>query len=368
MFGIIYAGTVNKELGDLVAVRTSAAVPVFGRYRAIDFILSNMTKSKIKNIALITNKNYLSLFDHLGFGHDFGIPRKSGGLFFMSPDAVPENKGDYRGMLDALASIRSYITERNEDYAVITGVHQIYKINFNEVLNYHINSNADMTAIFTPHKSSATKFDNVKFEMNTEGRITGMEIDSLSPSFSNQSAETIIVKKNYLLEIIDETVSQGKFSFNRDFLLSAIKTKRVMGYAHTGYIGRMDSVKEYYDMNMDMLIADNRKELFDVPGGVYKKIKNEVPARYTGTSDVKNSLIADGCIIEGEVKNSVLFRKVHVKKGAVVKNSILLQGVTISSGASVNNMILDKNVFISEGKILSSESSYPLIIKKGVHL
>lgn len=371
VFGLIYAGEQNINLIDLTTKRAIGALPVAGRYRAIDFQISNMVNSGIRNVGVITQRNYQSLMDHLGSGKDWDLSRKNDGLFILPPYDTIENSGDHRGVCDAVKNAMSYVRRAPQQYCLLTGSYTIYNATYHEMYKAHIENNADVTVLYNvanPAFDRSAGFKEVRMTIDETGRVTDMEQDAFMPSSTNVGMDIYLIRKDLLEYLVEDATARGKYSFVSDVLIPNLKRLRVFGVKYDGYVGRMSSVASYFAFNKDTLNVDVQKDLFNNERPVYTKIKDEAPVKYGANASVKNSIIADGCIIEGKVENSVLFRSVYVGKGTVIKNSIIMQDSEIYQNCYLENVILDKKVHIRSERRLIGDESYPVIIKKGAFL
>ncbi|MDR1816371.1 MAG: glucose-1-phosphate adenylyltransferase subunit GlgD, partial [Clostridiales Family XIII bacterium] len=345
-FGIIYAGEEVSNLRELVDTRAIGALPIGGKYRVIDFVLSNMVNSDIRNVGVITSRNYNSLMDHLASGKAWDLSRKSDGLFVLTPFSLRENPGIFRGKVEALKSAMDYIRRAKQEYCVLTGATHVYNSTYDDMMRFHVESGADVTVLY--HKTDVVVhgdgFHDVFLSVDENGVVTEIEVNPTLSELNALSMKTYIIRKDILIYLVDESYSRGEYLFSEDLLRNNLHRIKVMAYEHKGYVGTMRSVAAYYRMNMDLLDAGVREELLASGNPVYTKVKDSVPAKHTETANVKNSLVANGCIIEGNVENSVLFRDVHIGRGACVKNSIILANTAVSEGAELEYTILDKNV------------------------
>lgn len=367
-FGLIYAGEQNINLRELVYLRTVGALPVGGRYRAIDFILSNMVNSGIRNVGVIAQRSYHSLMDHLGSGKEWDLSRKNDGLFILPPFSSAENMGSYRGIVDAIKGVMSYISRSKQQYCVFSGSYTIYNMAFDDMVRYHLDTGADITMLYNEEESDdfrGERFNDVRLHLNDEGRLIDLEINAALSDSKKVGMDTYVIRKDLLEYLVEDCMSRGKYNFVSDLLMNNLNRIKIMGYKHGGYVGRLHSVASYYKLNMDFLNTDIQKDLFYGDNQIYTKIKDEVPAKYAKTSNVKNSLVANGCIIEGEVENSVLFRGVYVGKGTKIKNSIIMQNSEIYNNSDLEYVILDKSVNIRQGRRLIGDEVFPVIIRKG---
>ena len=365
--GIIYTAESDVELKDLTKKRSIAAVPIGGRYRIIDFTLSNMVNSGVENIGVITQNNYSSLMDHLGSGKEWDLSRKRNGLFILPPYIGYNNPGRYRGSIDALHGIMSYIRKSPQRYVVFSGSHMLCNISYDDAFEYHIKKNADITVIYKEEKDLPT-YELSKYillQNDNDGRITDIEVNPSTPSSNKISMKMYIMEKSLLEYLVEECVARGGSSFIKDVLQKKVNKLKIYGFPFSGYLARIDSILTYYKYNMELLNPEVRNELFFSSGRIYTKIKDEVPVKYTKDANVQNSIVADGCIIEGEIQNSVIFRGVRVCKGAQIKNSIIMQDTEVQENSIVENVILDKEVLIRRGKRLTGQENYPIVIGKG---
>lgn len=373
VMGVIYTSRNDLRLRELTMSRAVAALPVLSRYRIIDFVLSSLVNSGARNVGVIMQKNYHSLMDHLGSGKEWDLHTRNDGLFILPPYLTRENVGTYGGMLDALRSNLRYLRRSKQEYLILTNSETVYNMNFDNALRYHIDKGADITLIYT--KAANMRFDpdvtdrHVYLDVDQKGVIKDYEVGSVEPSYDNFYMDVLIIRREMLAHMVDQAVAHGEHDFGKEMLQSHIRAgdMKVMGYEYKGYACRIESVLSLYQFNMDMLDVKRRHEMFNV-NPVYTKIRDEVPAKYMGDSSSCNSLVADGCIIEGHIENSILFRGVRVSPGARVKNSIIMQDTEIQSGAEVENVILDKQVTIKRDGRLIGRPSYPIVIAKGTTL
>lgn len=368
VFGLIYAGENNMNLRDLVYMRALGALPLGGKYRAIDFQLSNMVNSGIRNIGVITQKNYHSLMDHLGSGKEWDLSRKNDGLFVLPPFDTYQNTGQYRGYVDAIKNVMAYVRRAKQQYCLLTGSYTICNAVYDDMIREHLATGADITLLYNvmPRlEPEENMFKDIRMEVDETGRVIDMEINSRAPKYSKAGMDIYLIRKDLLEYLVEEAASRGKSSFVRDVLIANLNRLNIRGVEHKGYVGRLHSVASYFQMNMDFLKADVQKELFYTENPILTKIKDEVPAKYGSSASVKNSLVANGCIIEGTVENSVLFRGVRVEPGSVIKNSIVMQDSEIYQNSYLENVILDKQVHIRTGKRLIGSDGFPVIIRKG---
>lgn len=367
-FGLIWTGEDAPHLKELTAERSIGAVPFGGRYRAVDFPLSNLVNTGITNVGVITQRNYNSLMDHIGGGAPWDLHRKRDGLFVLTPFFTRENSGFYRGTVDALQGAINYIRKVPYQYCIFMGARTLYNTTYERMMEQHLASGADVTCLYSIEPADSFVYEesgnDVRFLMNERGRITDMEIDSLRPKSSNCSMDCMILEKSLLDYLLNEAHGRGYVDFLRDMIFKRLDTLKVYGFRYDDHVARLDSLSTYFHENMELLKADVRADLFSQENPIYTKVKNEAPARYAEGALVKNSMVADGCLIEGEVENCVLFRGVRVARGAVVKNCIVMQGATVADNAHLENVILDKNVLVRRDRRLLGTENFPVVIRK----
>jgi len=367
-FGLLYSGEEIPNLRELVDQRTVGALPIGAKYRVIDFPLSNMVNSDIRSVGVIVSRKYNSLMDHLGSGKAWDLSRKNEGLFILTPFSLRETPGVYRGKVEALKSSLDYVRRVRQEYCIIAGATSIYNMDYDEMMRFHIDSEADITVLYhsvMPGFEVDEQYRDVFFELSDEGRIKSIEINPGLPSLTARSLKSYIIRKDILIYLIEDSCSKGEYKFSENLLRNNLERLRIMAYEHKGYVGMLRSSKAYFDVNMDLLNPAIRKELLHSKNRIYTKAKDSVPAKYTKTADLKHSLIANECIIEGSVENSVLFRDVYVGRGAKIKNCIILPGTNVGGDARLEYVILDKNVSVRNRSKLAGNENFPIVVGKG---
>ena len=369
-FGLIYTGENNPLMRDLTLSRSVAAVPFGGRYRCIDFILSDMVNSGVTSVGLITQKNYHSLMDHLGSGKEWDLHRKREGLFLLPPFMTKENPGLYRGSVDALRSCFGYARRCPQRYVILSGSHTIFNMRFNDILERHIKTGADITVMYneTGPFSREDQNKDLRLSLDENGRITEMQYNPLRPNSPYQSCDVAILDKNLLEYLVEEAYARGNFDLIRDIMLKKINTLNIMGYRYDGFVARLDSLNCYFSHSMALLRPEVRADLFNRRHPIYTKVKDEVATSYGPDAVVSNAMLADGCTVEGQVENSLIFRGVTIGKGAVVRNSIIMQAAAIGERCVLDHVILDKGVTIRPERTLIGYDSFPIILKKSTTL
>ncbi len=366
--GIIFPNSYDAFIPDLVNVRLMASIPFASRYRMIDFMLSSMVNCGIDHVSVMVNNNYLSLTDHLGSGRAWDLVRKSGGLNVLPPFAEKGSK-PYVGRVGALANILTFLKEQKEKYVVMTDANMAANFDFNAMIEAHKESGADVTIAYKEmplpegfKNATTTKGYYYTFGLDN-GRITKIYVNPKEDGIQDFSLNIYVLERELLIKLITEASVLGQEYFERDILLPQLAKLNVQAYKYEGYVAYISNIKSYFDENMKLLDDHNLNGLFGA-APIYTKIRDDNPTRYVAGAKVKNIMAADGCIIEGEVENSILFRGVKVAKGAKVKNCILMQDTVVEAGADIEYMITDKNVTISAGKEMKGTDTFPVYIAK----
>ena len=366
ILGIVFSTMHDEYMGEITRRRTMASVPFGGRYRLIDFTLSNMVNSGIYDIGVITKSNYQSLMDHLGSGRDWDLSRKRGGLCILPPFSNVNSTGIYSGRLDALAGIMGYIQNSKAQYVVMADCDVIANINLNDVVAKHKETQADITLVYQhTHVTMNAGGDATALKMDESGRVTDVMIGPALDGEADSYLDIAVMEKALLERIVSDACARSKTSFRRDLLQAEKDHYRIMGYQFDGYATKIDNMQKYYKANMALLNYDVVQQLFSDTNPIYTKVRDEAPAKYGLSAFTNNSLVADGCVIDGTVENSILFRGVHVGKGAKIKDSIIMQGTSIGEGCNIECVIMDKDVVVRSGRNLMGYSTYPVYIAKG---
>lgn len=368
--GIIFPNSYDSLVPELVSERLMASIPFASRYRMCDFMLSSMVHSGIDNISVIVRKNYHSLLDHLGNGREWDLARKKGGLNIVPPFAQRQVKV-YSGRIEALESIKGYLKKQPEKYVIMTDANIAFNFDFTELLDAHIKSGADVTMMYRKQEipqalirqSGETK--DLYYSLGLNGdRVSKIYINPSEDGEMNFSLNIYVMEREALIRIIDDAYVHGYTYFVRDILEKQVDNLDIRGFCYEGYVAHIHDMKSYFRENMRLLEEENLEALFS-GNQIYTKIRDDNPTRYINGSKAKNVMVADGCVIEGEVENSVLFRGVKIGKGAVVKNCVLMQDTVVEDGASVEYVITDKNVTISKNKSLTGNESFQVFVSKG---
>lgn len=367
---IVFAYQREEQMNVLTQKRSLPSVPFGGRYRVIDFTLSNIVNSGITKVGVITRDNYQSLIDHIGGGKEWDLNRKRDGLFIIPPFSNRADRPDaeiYRGKMEALLNAEAFIRRSNQEYVVLTTADCICNMTFDAALEFHRKRNADITVIYQKgefERSSNPSDSSCFLTTASDGRVTDVAIN---PIIGREKMATgaLIIGKSLLETLIWECNSKNEFSLNRDVLQKHVEDLKIYGWEYSGLFMRINSMPSYFDANMALLDEKTRDALFYQENKIYTKIRDDMPTLYFEGSEVKNSLVADGCIIEGTVENSIIARGVRIRKGATVKNCILMQSCEIQAGSTLEYIIADKDVVVRENSKLIRHELYPMVIAKG---
>ncbi len=363
--GIVFSNMHDETLGELTERRTTGSIPFGGRYRLIDFTLSNMVNSGISEVGIITKSNYQSLMDHLGSGRDWDLARKRGGLCILPPFGHSAT-GMYRGRLEAIVGIMSYIKYSNAQYVVMSDSDTVANIDFSDLLDQHMKTGADITLVYKRERlNNDYPKDTTVFSLDENNMVSDVLVNPFVDGEQNIYINIAVMSKELLERLANEGMSRNNTSFVNFVLQGKSSSLKIMGYHFDKYSSEITSMKAYFKTSMELLNEDVRMQLFPKDRPVYTKVRDEVPVKYGLSSKVKNSLIADGCIIEGTVENSIIFRGVKVEKGAVVKNSIIMQSGIIGENSKLDYVVTDKDVIVNHERHLSGSQMYPVFISKG---
>lgn len=367
--GVIFPNSYDGLVPELVKERLMASIPFASRYRLVDFTISSMARAGIDNISLIARENYLSLMDHLGSGREWDLARKNGGLNIIPPYAQKAIKV-YNGRVEALESIKDFLVSQKEKYVVMSDSNMVANIDYADIIDAHKQSGADITAVYRKQeipenfkKPLGTNHDlYYTFELEDD-HVKQIFVNSKRDGEVNYSMNIYVIERELLIRLVDEAYVLGFTCFERDVIAPQIDMLDIRGYCFDGYTAHIYDMKSYFDENMKLLQDENLKGLFE-PGQIYTKIRDDNPTRYIKGAKVSNIMAADGCVIEGEVENSVLFRGVKVAKGAVVKNCVLMQDTVVGEGANLEYVITDKDVTITPNKTLTGTETFQVFVSK----
>lgn len=362
--GIILAGGNNHRMKELSNKRAIAAMPIAGSYRSIDFALSNMTNSGVQKVAILTQYNARSLNEHLSSSKWWNFGRKQGGMFVFTPTITKENSFWYQGTADAIYQNLDFLKRCHEPYAIIASGDGVYKLDYNKVLEYHIQKKADITVVCKelPSTEDVTRFGVLK--MNEDCRIEEFEEKPMVSNSSIVSTGIYVIRRRQLIELVERCAQEDRYDFVKDILIRYKNLKRIYGYKMQNYWSNIASVDSYYKTNMDFLKPEVRNYFFHQYPDIYSKVDDLPPAKYNPGSEVHNSLVSAGCIINGTVENSILFKKVFVGENCVIKNSIILNDVYLGDNTHIENCIVESRDTIRANSYHVGEDDIKIVIEK----
>ena len=369
--GIINLNKRGSYINKLTYNRPVASIPIGGRYRIIDFALSNMVNSEIQNIGIFADDRHRSLIDHLDNGKHWDLNRKIDGLFLFSPENRSKNNsyGMKKGDIYNVFSNIDYIEKSRQKYVLISPSYMVCNINYKDILEQHKKSNHDITVVYKQVNNANDDFIKCStLNIDEKGTVISIGNNNGSKKDCNIFMEMYVMSKNLFLNLIYEAVSTGEYSFIDDLIASNVDNLSLGGYKFGGYLKCINSIQSYFEANNDFLKTNVSEELFYSDRKILTKVKDEPPTFYASDAEVENSFISNGCVIEGTVKNSILFRRVNVEKGAVIENSIIMQNSIIRRNVRLDNVVFDKNVIVSEGKELKGDKKMPIIVDKNARI
>jgi glucose-1-phosphate adenylyltransferase len=364
LHGIIFSYEKRNDLRELGEIRSASSIPFGGRYRAVDFSLSNLVNAGVTDVGVVLHGQYQSLLDHLGTGKDWDLSRKRGGLKILPPFAYRQNGGEseFHGKMEALANVRSYLEEIRQDYVALIDGDLVVNLPLADILDSHIRSGADITAVCG--NDSFQVENGTYFQIEASGRVTDVFYHLNTPR-GYRGLEVYLLSRELLLSMVDECASHDQYSFRHDVLQARRNSLNIQSYIWGGFAAQIRSVREYYDRSMQLLDPAIRRELFCPERPIRAKSADKSSAYIGPDGRCVNSLVTDGCNIEGTVENSILFPGVVVEEGAAVRNCILFKDTSVGRGAELAHVITDKRVKILPERTLFGHSSYPLVIAKG---
>lgn len=362
--GIILAGGNNYRMRELSQKRAVCAMPIAGSFRSIDFALSNMTNSHIKKVAVFTQYNARSLNEHLSSSKWWDFGRKQGGLYVFTPAVTSEHQFWYRGTADAIAQNLHFLKESHEPYVVISSGDCVYKLDYNKVLKYHIDRKADITVVC---KDLDAEYNAERYgilRMNEESRIEEFEEKPVVARTNTVSCGIYVVRRRQLIEMIEKGAEEDRFDFVKDILIRYRGMKRIYGYKLKEYWSNVATVEDYYNTNMDFLKPEISDFFFRQYPDIYSKVDDLPPAKYNVGAHIKNSLISSGCIINGTVEDSVIFKKSFIGNNCYIKNSIILNDVYIGDNTHIENCIVESRDTIRANSYHKGEDGIKIVVEK----
>ena len=351
----------EDNIKSLTKSRPIASIPIGGRYRIIDFVLSNMINSGIHNVGIFTNTKSRSLVDHLGSGRPWDLDRKINGLFLFNLTSERSQLKD----IDAISENMEYIYRTKQEYVIISSSYMLCNMDYNEAAKYHEKSGSDITVVYKKTNNGKKNYVSCStLYIDKENKVLSIGKNIGTEDKQNISMEMYIMKKSTLIDIVNKCIQTGCHNSIKEVICSGISELNVNAYEFKGYLQCVNSIKNYYKTSMDMLNGKVTKELFFNKGLIYTKSKDEAPTKYFNGAKVSNALISNGCILKGSIEKSVISRRVTVHEGAEIKNCIIFQNCEIKKGCKLTNVIIDKNTIISENTVLNGDEDFPVVIEK----
>ncbi len=365
VMGIIFAN--DATLGALTQARTMASLPFGGRYRHVDFALSNLAGIGVRHVGVITRHSYQSLINHIGSGEEWGLELEEGGLEFLTPYSMSKT-GNYRGKLESLHSAMSFLQYGPDDeYVIMIDSAILSNIDLNKVLVSHIESGKDITVVTKSGIANGVKQLDLAVKLDSSGNIADMAVDYVAPSDYSASMDIFVLRKKWLIEQIHEHIARNLYHMDRNLVLGLWQQNQatVNIYEHDGVALYNDSIEEYFRNTLSLIDKDIRHGLFNSEHPVYTRVRDRVPSYYGDNCYVRNCILADGCMLEGSVKNSVLFRQVTICAGAKINNCVIMNDTVVGENCELKNVILDKDVVVRAGSKLIGTPTSPIIIRRG---
>ena len=364
VMGIIFAN--DASLGALTDKRTMASLPFGGRYRQVDFALSNLAAAGIRHIGIISRHNYQSLMNHIGAGEEWGLELEEGGLEFLTPYAM-STTDIYRGKLDSLHSVMGFLEQGEEEYVIMTDSAILSNIDLRDVLDSHIKSGKDITVVTKTGIANGVKQLDLALKLDKKGEVADIAVDYVAPKKYLASMDIFVLNKKWLIKQVKEHIARNLFHMDRDLVLGLWQKGKatINVYQFAGIAMYNESVEDYFRNSLSLIEKDVRHDLFFYNHPVYTRVRDRVPSYYGENCEVEDCVVADGCMLEGEVEESILFRNVTICEGAEVENCVIMNDTVVGKGAELKYVILDKDVTVREGAKLYGTPTNPIIIKRG---
>lgn len=362
--GIVF--TNDASLGELTTKRTMASLPFGGRYRQVDFGLSNFAFAGIRHVGIIARFSYQSLMNHVGDGEEWGLELGEGGLEFLTPYASSVNHS-YRGKLESLSSNMDFLEYGDDDYVVMIDSTVLSNIDLNKVVAAHAASGKDITVVTCKGVCNGQKKMDFALKLDKDGQVTDMVCDYAAPEEYQASMDIFVMSRQVLIREVKTLVAKNFFHMDRDLCMGGWRSGKVTvnAYQHEGVVMFNESTQEYFEHSLSLANKEIRDGLFNGAHAVYTKVRSRVPAYYGEACELENVVVADGCMIDGRVKNSVLFRQVIIAEGCNVENCVIMNDSVVGEGCELKNVILDKNVTVTPGTKLFGTRANPIVIKRG---
>lgn len=361
ILGLIFANTNEESVSQLTTKRTMASVPFGGKYRLIDFPLSNMSNAGINNVGIIASSHYFSLMDHVGNGNAWDLSKRKSGLTVLPPFSGK----NFDNAIETLANLHGYIEHGTEEDVLLCHTNAVANIDYQKMYYQHKKTGADITFCYQYQDIMYNKSFPMVADFDDDMRIKKLQIRPQIIGECNLITGSMLIKKDLLMSVVRECISTNSTGYRRLFLNFDLGKYNVYGYEHKGYIRTICSMQDYYNISMDLMNPDVRDQLFNPERPIYTKVRDDRPSRYGFDCKVKGSLIAQGCIINGEVENCIISKGVYIGQHTKVKNCIIMQDSVIGDDATISNVIIDKDCNIAANQQLMGAPNYPVYIEKG---
>lgn len=360
VLGFIFADTLSDKIPELSASRTTASIPIGGKYRLIDFVLSNMSNSGINSVGIVAKSNFLSLMDHVGSGSAYDLSKRRSHLTILPPYSGKDSSN----YVETIYNLHGYIESSREEYVMISQGNIVTNFDYTDLFGFHSKRNADITLVYK--KGIVPKgYDRpLTLDVAEDGKVEQVFIKpGVTDEEVNHFYGSMLIRKTVLMEGVRKALSLNQLDIKR-IIQDSIDKRKVYAYENRGYCAAISSINDYFEFNMDLMKKEVRDELFNPKRPIFTKVRDDAPSKYGLTSSVKNSIIAQGCVIEGEVENCIISKGVHVGVGAKLSNCIVMQDTKIGCDTNLNYVIIDKDVTIKDGRSLMGFDSYPIYIAK----
>lgn len=360
VLGLVFADTMSDKIPELSASRTVASIPIGGKYRLIDFVLSNMSNSGINNVGIIAKSNFLSLTDHVGSGSAYDLSKRRSNLTLLTP----YDGKNFSNEIETVYNMHGYIDHCREEYVMISPGNVVSNFDYNALFDFHSKHDADVTFVYRRGVVPKEYVRPLTVETDADGKVTEVRITpEIGDKEVNQVYGSMLIKKSVLMDEVRNALSLNQLDAKRH-IQSVLDKYKVYAYENTGYTAVISSINSYFEFNMDLMKKEVRDSLFNPKRPIYTKVRDDAPSRYGLDSRVKNSIIAQGCVIDGEVENCVISKGVYVGKGAKLSNCIIMQDTKIGKDTKLNYVIIDKDVTVKDERSLMGYDSYPIYIAK----
>lgn len=360
ILGLIFTNTNEEKILELTSRRTMGSVPFGGKYRMIDFPLSNMANAGINNVGVITSKNFMSLMDHVGSGNAWDLSKRRSGLTVLPP----YGGNAFTNLIETIFSVHGYIENSDEEYVLIAHCDSVTNFDYTKMYSNHIKTGADISLAYKRMECPPSKDFATVLDLDDNKQVKEIFVQPDTKGECNLFTGSMLIKKELLMRLVNECISSNNLDYKRYILQANVSKLKIVGYENKGFCRIIGSINDYFNANMDLFDSNIRRELFNAQRPIYTKVRDDMPSKYGLGSSVKNSLVAQGCVIDGSVNNCIISKGVYIGKGAKVSNCIIMQDSIVGDNTNLNYLIIDKDVKINNGRSLMGFESYPIYITK----